>query len=237
MNRVFTQDNFITIQGFAVVRLGLSGNELILFSLIHGFSQDGETEFKGSLSYIASALNVTRVNAKKILDRLVEKELIIKREIVEDGVKYCRYKINSGVIEKMGGCYQNDNGGVIKTITHNNTSDNNNKPKLSLEEKRKAFADKCEAYVPQYGRKMVDDFVRYWTEANGSKLKCEIARQRSGAFEISRRLATWAGKEYNKPSQPTPQRPVTPKSGKTPWEALGLTYEQYQEVVVKGQAK
>lgn len=92
--RKFKIENYITVPGFAVVELGLSGNELLCYSLVYGFTQDKETEFKGSLTYIASALNITKQNAKKVVDRLIEKELIIKSEEIKNGVKYCHYRYN-----------------------------------------------------------------------------------------------------------------------------------------------
>lgn len=126
--RNFKIDNYITIPGFAIVELGLSGNELICYSLINGFTQDGETEFNGSLNYISSALNVTRQNAKRILDRLLQQGLIEKREIFFSGVKFCRYVAKrNGVIKTATGCCQNGNGGVAETATHNNKDIDNNK--------------------------------------------------------------------------------------------------------------
>lgn len=132
MARTFKADNYITVPGFAVVELGLSGNELLCYSLIYGFTQDDDTEFHGSLNYVASALNVTKQNAKRILDRLVDKGLIEKREIFFSGVKFCHYIANrhSGIKIATGG-YQNSNGGVaetatgggIKTATHIDTKD------------------------------------------------------------------------------------------------------------------
>ena len=89
--RTFKIENYIMVPGFAVVELGLSGNELLCYSLIYGFTQDEETEFRGSLSYVSSALNVTRQNAKKILDRLIERGLIDKHEMFFSGVKFCHY--------------------------------------------------------------------------------------------------------------------------------------------------
>lgn len=122
-SRKFNVDNFIVIPGFAIVELQLSGNELLCYSLIYGFTQDSETEFNGSLHYIASALNVTRQNAKRILDRLIQQNLIEKREIFFSGVKFCRYVAkrtnNNGVVETATGCCQNDNGGVAETATYN----------------------------------------------------------------------------------------------------------------------
>jgi len=124
----FKEDNYIIVPGFAIVKLGLSGNELLCYSLIYGFSQDGETEFKGSLSYLSSALNVTKANAKAILDRLIGKGLIIKREEVVNGVKFCRYSCNNkGIIETITPpIIETITGGVIETITDNIDIDNTN---------------------------------------------------------------------------------------------------------------
>lgn len=246
-HKSFQRDNYITIQGFMIVDLGLSGNELIMYALIYGFSQNGEAHFHGSLNYITTAINVTKANAKKILDRLVEKGLIKKRDVVIGGVKYCDYKVtpvegcyqndNKGGIVSAEGRYSFDNGGGIETIPNNNKDNNKDKTdEQVLSEKRAKFREMCEPYVEKYGRTMINAFIDYWTEANGRRLRWEVKRAESGAFEISRRLATWAGKEYNKPSVP-PKPATQPKLSKTAWEALGLTYEQYQEVVLKGKNK
>jgi len=114
----FKSSNYITVPGFAIVEYGLSGNELLCYSLIYGFTQDRETEFCGSLNYVASALNVTKQNAKKIIDRLIEKGLINKREIFTAGVKFCHYVAKRNTVaEIVTGCCQNNNGGGIETVT------------------------------------------------------------------------------------------------------------------------
>ena len=116
--RTFKIDNYITVPGFAIVELGLSGNELLCYSLIYGFTQDKETEFRGSLNYVASALNVTKQNAKKIIDRLIDRGLIEKREMYFSGVKFCHYVAKRyGVAESATGRYQNGNGGVAEIAT------------------------------------------------------------------------------------------------------------------------
>ena len=116
--RTFKIDNYITVPGFAIVELGLSGNELLCYSLIYGFTQDKETEFRGSLNYVASALNVTKQNAKKIIDRLIDRGLIEKREMFFSGVKFCHYVANRyGVTEIATGRYQNNNTGVAEIAT------------------------------------------------------------------------------------------------------------------------
>lgn len=116
--RTFKIDNYITVPGFAIVELGLSGNELLCYSLIYGFTQDKETEFRGSLNYVASALNVTKQNAKKIIDRLIDRGLVDKREMYFSGVKFCHYVANRyGVADSATGRCQNNNGGVAEIAT------------------------------------------------------------------------------------------------------------------------
>lgn len=116
--RTFKIDNYITVPGFAIVEFGLSGNELLCYSLIYGFTQDNETEFRGSLNYVASALNVTKQNAKKIIDRLIDRGLIEKREMFFSGVKFCHYVAKRyGVAEIATGRCQNNNGGVAEIAT------------------------------------------------------------------------------------------------------------------------
>lgn len=86
--------NYIVIQGWMIQDLQLSGNELLAYALIYGFSQDGEGEFKGSLSYLSSFLCVSKRNTIEILKRLVDKQLVTKKESIEGGVKRVSYVAN-----------------------------------------------------------------------------------------------------------------------------------------------
>lgn len=129
--RSFKIENYITVPGFAIVELGLSGNELLCYSLIYGFTQDKETEFRGSLNYVSSALNVTKQNAKKIIDRLIDRGLIEKREMYFSGVKFCHYIANRhGVAEIATGCPKKEHsvteiatGGGIDSAPNNTNND------------------------------------------------------------------------------------------------------------------
>ena len=142
--RTFKIDNYITIPVFAIVELGLSGNELVCYSLIYGFTQDKETEFRGSLNYVASALNVTKQNAKKIIDRLIDRGLVDKREMYFSGVKFCHYVANrNGVAEIATGGGQNNNGGVAEIATGGvaEIATNKNKQDNSIDRTKDNAAD------------------------------------------------------------------------------------------------
>lgn len=74
-----------------ITKLKLKGNELLIFSIIHGFSQDGETYFKGSISYLSKWTGLDRSTIIDILKKLVDKGFIHKNEYEKNKVKYCEY--------------------------------------------------------------------------------------------------------------------------------------------------
>lgn len=84
-------ENYITIQGWMVKELGLSGNELLCYALIYGFSQDGQSFFSGTSTHISKWINVSKRTTFDILCRLVEKGLIRKIEKTVNGVKLYDY--------------------------------------------------------------------------------------------------------------------------------------------------
>ena len=91
------ENDYIAILSPFVTKLGLSGNKLIIFSLIHGFCRDGEHEFKGSINYISEWTNTSRNTVISILKELVDLGLLEKRDYVVNGVKFCAYKVGSQV--------------------------------------------------------------------------------------------------------------------------------------------
>lgn len=82
---------YITVQYWMVEKLHLKGNELLTYALIYGFSQDGETAYKGSLSYITQWLGISERGVTYILDKLVDKGLLKKWQETVNGVKVNRY--------------------------------------------------------------------------------------------------------------------------------------------------
>lgn len=125
-------ENYIHIPGWAVTRLGLKGNELLIYSIIYGFSQDGVTRFTGGLQYLADWTNSTKQSCIKCLKSLAEKGYITKYEKIVNGIKFCEYqgvKPKSMVVNKVEqGSKQSLTGGSkqsLPNILDNNTIDNN----------------------------------------------------------------------------------------------------------------
>ena len=112
---------YIVIQDWMISDLQLKGNELLTYALIYGFSQDGESEFKGSLKYISKFLGVSKSTAQRNLENLVNRGVIEKRVEEISGVKFNRYiaheKAEPPIVKTSTGCSQNGYGGVVKMDT------------------------------------------------------------------------------------------------------------------------
>lgn len=131
-------NNYIVIQGW-MRDLGLSGNKLMVFAIIYGFSQDENSMYSGTASYIADWLGVRKHTVLDILKELTANGLLEKVEKNVNGIKLCDYRIPTQVVRKSteGGAKTAPGGGA-KTAPHNtsidNTRDNNppNNNKLLL---------------------------------------------------------------------------------------------------------
>ena len=99
MSRI-KDENFYTVLGWMLNVLELKGNELIIFAIIYSFSQDGESEFTGSIKYLQDFANIKSHNTVlAALNTLVDKNLIIKRYYEKDNVHRVAYKVNYAQIQ------------------------------------------------------------------------------------------------------------------------------------------
>ena len=85
-------NNYITIQGWMVNRLKLAGNELMVYAIIYGFSQDENTRFKGSIKYISESVGASRQAVYEILKKLEKKGLLEKSGKTGRGITFSDYK-------------------------------------------------------------------------------------------------------------------------------------------------
>ncbi len=93
--------NYIVIQGWMANELHLKGNDLLIYTLIYGFTQDGEEWFEGSRQYIADWCNSDKRGIHKNLQSLVERNLLIKEDKMVNNVKFCKYKANLDILKQI----------------------------------------------------------------------------------------------------------------------------------------
>jgi hypothetical protein len=112
-------ENYIQIQGWMINDLGLRGNELILYAIIFGFSQDGESQYFGSQRYISRAMKVSLPTVNKVINKLLDKKFIIQ-------VSESRYQANFKVLKKVKhGVKESLTLGVKESLTNNIYTNNN----------------------------------------------------------------------------------------------------------------
>ena len=84
--------SYVVIQSFMVNDLKLKGNELIVYAVIHGFTQDGEHWFYGTRGYLAEWCGSTKGTVSNCLKSLIEKGFIERSETVEHGQVKVSYR-------------------------------------------------------------------------------------------------------------------------------------------------
>ena len=139
-------ENYIVIPSWAVTKLGLKGNSLLIFSLIYGFCQDGESCFHGSLEYIQEWTNSTRQGVINVLKELANNSLIIKESSFPNNKYYvnknklyelCKLSLQYGKNSLHNNIDNNiDNISISKDIDIYNTQEEINTTTDSLEKNK-----------------------------------------------------------------------------------------------------
>lgn len=119
-------NNFYVVHGWMLTDLELKGSELQLYAIIYGFTQTDGQKFKGSLQYLADWTGTTRRSVMMRLQSLVERGLLFKEEIYNNGVKACEYRCNlpilggektsPGVVKKVHQGGEESSPGVVKKV-------------------------------------------------------------------------------------------------------------------------
>lgn len=126
---VLRDNNYFQVSAWMSRRLKLSGNELLCYAVIYGFSQDSESMFMGSLKYLQEWINATKPTVLKALGGLMSKGLIEKVEVVKNNVKYCYYKATEKSFDDSLQGGKDSLPGSKDTLPNNNKYNNNRKNK------------------------------------------------------------------------------------------------------------
>lgn len=208
---IVKETNYFVVHGWQI-NTGLSGNELFIYAIIYGFSQDGESQFTGSLNYLASLTNSTKQTAIKCLKSLCEKGFLTKTDRILNGQNFPTYSANvfdfNRGKEILTPGKEILTGGIKETLPNNTI--NNNKVNIADErenfkyfqipftewtkdhfkdsiqdarEKRKADKER-----PNFPVEMLTAFFSYWSEPD-ARGKMRFQSQKTWA--TANRLITW----------------------------------------------
>ncbi len=115
-------ENYYTVQGWMRNRLHLKGNDLHVYAMLYSFSQDGQSEFRGSLDYMVDFVGAGELTIRRSLIRLEENGLIEKINYNEktgktNGFKCIPLSKIDRVFKMNTPAVQNEQGGIIKMNT------------------------------------------------------------------------------------------------------------------------
>lgn len=131
-------DSFVVIQGWMCNELNLKGNELLIYALIYGFSQDAKSIFCGGRQYIADTFNISLPTVDKALQSLIDKNYITKQSS-NDYIHTDRYQVNVGVVKKL---YEGSKETLLNNIDNNKTNINNISKDILLQNSEDDVSDK-----------------------------------------------------------------------------------------------
>lgn len=95
-------DNFYITHVWMGKKLNIRGVEKGVFSIIYGFSKDGQGDFHGTRRYLADLCNCSTKSIDQALKRLLEKDLIVKKVWYDEtNQKRCVYTINYTIINEL----------------------------------------------------------------------------------------------------------------------------------------
>ena len=117
------EENYVVILGWMRTKLKLNGNDLLVYSMLYSFSQDGVSEFRGSISYMADFIGSGEKTVRRILKNLEELGYIEKDELNTKTGKTNGYKcvplekidLEKGRVVKM--TTPSKSGRVVKMTT------------------------------------------------------------------------------------------------------------------------
>lgn len=196
---------YITILQEMRDTLGLKGNELLVYAVIYGYSQEGQGCFYGSLSHLCDICGIaSRQTAISTIKRLMDKGLINKTETIHKGVKYVSYTAS----KNWTGSPKIGQGGSPK-IGHNNKEYiyiNNSLSIKAAPKFEKPSVEEVEAYCRERGNSVdAQAFVDFY-ESKGWKVGSTPMKDWRAC------VRTWESREKHSSPRPSSRNTTNKRS-------------------------
>lgn len=184
--------NYYVIHGWMLNELQLKGNDLLVYAIIYGFSQDGESRFSGSLRYLQGCLGVSRPTVIKSLKFLVENRLIIKHQKRINGVllnDYSGSKESLRVVKKLyKGSKETLQGGSKETLQHIYSKDSNKD--ITLSEHKDSDGENTSKNNLSNGKSIIQERNKQFLPL--ADYLCKIISSKKNIKYNARQIKSWA---------------------------------------------
>lgn len=92
-SRFIRDESYYLVSGWMINRLKLRGTQLQVYAIIHGFTQDSESWFGGTLKYLVEFTGANERTVRRALSDLVGAGHLEKRTDTVNGVAFNKYRI------------------------------------------------------------------------------------------------------------------------------------------------
>lgn len=118
------ENQYVVIQAFMLNELKLKGNELIVYAVIHGYTQDGSHWYYGTRKSLAEWCGATTMTVSNCLKSLMDKGYIIRREVDLGGYVQVQYQVNLTPLKNFEGVgVKNLDAPLKKSLGNDNKED------------------------------------------------------------------------------------------------------------------
>lgn len=207
--------NFYSTFGWMKNHLDIKGYDLILYSIIWGFTQNGsEQKYNGSLGYLCEWTGLDKANVCKRLKSMTERGLLSKTVKTVNGVTFCEYvaivpdcaKNNGVAVAQRGCCGSANNNKENNKVSKDKSLDT--KP-AKTEKFKKPTIEEISQYCLEHNITGIDPeyFFNYyeangWVQGKGKPIKSWTAC-----------LNTWKRNNFSCAAPaPAPEKPKTLKT-------------------------
>lgn len=149
---IHQKHTFYVIQDW-MLDLDLDLTETAVLAIINGFSQDGDSAFRGSWSYLQRYTKCSRRTVARSLKRLVDLGYIRKNDVFIGGVKFCEYSVDTGsvtetpVVPNMQEVVPTGHGGGVRLAPNNKVDNGDTSVSPNNENKRARATSKSFDFV------------------------------------------------------------------------------------------
>ena len=170
------REQYLNIQAWMITDLELTGNDLIVYAIIYGFSQDGDNLFMGNRSYLAAWCRCSERSIQRNINNLIERGLIEQAVHSSDNRKVYYRALTSDKMSLVTKCHQTSDkmSPVLVTKCHQ-TSDKMSPAYIdNIKDKLKDNINDsecdivvCETTKPTRFQKPTFEEVKQYIEENG----------------------------------------------------------------------
>ena len=148
-------DDYIHIPAWLMTELKLNGNELLIAAVIHSFSRNGQGKFYGSSAYLSGLLNISSQTVFSTLQKLTQKNIILKTERYTNNMKVCEYSFNFDKRNKIGEPHPETAESLFPDVSRETPTAETSSGIVKAETTPNAFVEFFNEFAKKYGLKTV----------------------------------------------------------------------------------